>query len=197
MPAPIDALGGRLPLLDPATLSDAQSEVYHRLNRTMVPWARDAGFRSTTDDGRLVGPFNPVLLSPGITQSFLSLQEAEQAHTTLDERVRQVVILVVGAAWRSDYELYAHSAVARKAGLSDEAIRTLAAGGLPDDLDEKEKVAQRYTRQLSTGHRVDASLYAEAEQAFGTQGLVDIAFLAGIYHIVCALLNGFEIPAPA
>ena len=197
MSASTDSLGGRLPLLQPDALSAAQKEVYDRINRTMVPWARDAGFRSTTDDGRFIGPFNPVLLSPGITQSFLSLQEAEQAHTTLDGRVRQVVILSVGAAWRSDYELYAHSAVARKAGLSDETIRTLVAGGLPEDLDEKEKIAQRYTRQLSTGHRVDAALYAEAEGAFGTQGLVDIAFLAGIYHIVCAILNGFEIPPPA
>ena len=197
MSASTDSLGCRLPLLQPDALSAAQKEVYDRINRTMVPWAKDAGFRSTTDDGRLIGPFNPVLLSPAIAQGFLSFQEAEQAHTTLDQRVRQVVILSVGAAWRSDYELYAHEAVARKAGLSDEAIRTLVAGGLPEDLDEKEKIAQRYTRELSTGHRVDASLYAEAEQAFGTQGLVDIAFLAGIYHIVCGLLNGFEIPAPA
>ena len=197
MLVPNDPLGGRLGLLDPATLSVTQREVYDRINRTMVPWAEQAGFQSTTGDGRLVGPFNPVLLSPGIAQGFLSLQEAEQAHTTLDERVRQVVILTVGAACRSQYELYAHAAVARKAGLSEGAIRTLMAGGLPEDLADEEKIAQRYVWQLSTGYRVDASLYAAAADAFGTQGLVDIAFLAGIYHIVCALLNGFEIPAPA
>ncbi len=196
MSAPTRSLGGRLELPDPGTLPAARREVYDRITRTIVPWADGTGFRSMTDDGRLIGPFNPVLLSPGIAQGFLSLQEAEQAHTTLDERVRQVVILTVGAAWQSEYELYAHMAVARKAGLSDEAIRTLAAGGLPGDLHETGKIAQRYVRQLSTGHRVEASLYAAAEDAFGTQGLVDIAFLAGIYHIVCALLNGFEIPAP-
>ena len=197
MPVPNESLGGRLELLDPATLSVAQQEVYNRISRTMVPWAEEAGFQSTTGDGRLVGPFNPVLLSPGIAQGFLSLQEAEQAHTSLDERVRQVVILTVGAACRSEYELYAHAAVGRKAGLSEEAIRTLMAGELPEELEGKEKIAQRYVWQLSTRHRVDASLYNAAADAFGTQGLVDIAFLAGIYHIVCALLNGFEIPAPA
>ena len=108
-----------------------------------------------------------------------------------------MVILAVGAVWQSDYERYAHSVVARKAGLSEEAIRTLAAGGLPEDLSEPEKLAQRYTRQLATEHRVDAALYHEAEQAFGQEGLVDLAYLAGIYHLVCGLLNSFEIPVPA
>ena len=40
------------------------------------------------------------------------------------------------------------------------------------------------------------SFIALAETAFGTQGLVDITFLAGIYQLVCGLLSAFEIPAP-
>ena len=191
-----EKLGGRLPLLDPHTLSGPQKEVYDRINTTMVPWAEGAHFQSKTEGGRLIGPFNPVLFSPGITASFLDLQDAEEKHTSLSERVRQVVILAVGAAWESDYERYAHSAVGRKAGISEEATRMLASGGLPDDLSHQEKIAQRYARQLSAEHRVDAVLYRAAEQAFGKQGLVDITYLTGIYHIVCALLNGFEIPAP-
>jgi 4-carboxymuconolactone decarboxylase len=108
-----------------------------------------------------------------------------------------MIILTVGAVWQSDYERYAHAAVARKAGISEEAIRTLMAGGLPDDLSEPEKLAQRYTLQLATEHRIDTALYHEAEQAFGQEGLVNLAYLAGIYHLVCGLLNSFEIPAPA
>ncbi len=196
MPDHAETLGGRLPLLDPATLTAEQREIYDRQDRTMIPWAKTSGFRGKANDGRLIGPFNPVLLSPGITPCFLDLQEAEAKHTTLSERVRQVVILVVGAVWKSDYELYAHSAVARKAGISEGAIRTLAAGGLPDDLIDHEKIAQRYARQLSVEHRVAAALYRAAEEASGRQGLVDIAYLVGIYYIVCGLLNGFEIPAP-
>ena len=191
-----ETLGGRLPLLDPQALSVTQKEVYDRINKTMVPWADGAHFQSKTEGGRLIGPFNPVLFSPSITPSFLDLQAAEEKHTSLSERVRQVVILAVGGVWESDYELYAHSALARKAGISEEAIRTLATGGLPDDLSDQEKIAQRFTRQLSAEHCVDAALYSAAEHAFGKQGLVDIAFLIGIYHTVCALLNGFEIPAP-
>jgi 4-carboxymuconolactone decarboxylase len=126
----------------------------------------------------------------------LDLQETEQNNTSLNQRVRQVVILAVGAVWKSNYELYAHAAAARRAGISEDAIRTLTSGGLPDELSEQEKIAQRYALHLSAGHHVDAALYSAAEHAFGQRGLVEITYLIGIYHTVCALLNAFEIPAP-
>ena len=191
-----DTLGGRLPLADPAALNPAQQEIFNRIARRIVPWANDARFQSTAEDGRFIGPFNPALLNPAIAAPFLELQFAEQVHTSLSKRVREVVILAVGAVWQADYELYAHLAVARKAGLSDQTSRTLVDGGLPDDLSEDEMIALRLTRQLSTSHRVDQSLYREAEKTFGAKGLIDIAFLIGIYHSVCATLTLFAIPAP-
>jgi len=191
-----DTLGGRLPLADPAALNPEQQEIFNRIARRIVPWANDARFQSTAEDGRFIGPFNPALLNPAIAAPFLELQFAEQVHTSLSKRVREVVILAVGAVWQADYELYAHLAVARKAGLSDQTSRTLVDGGLPDDLSEDEMIALRLTRQLSTSHRVDQSLYREAEKTFGAKGLIDIAFLIGIYHSVCATLTLFAIPAP-
>ncbi len=110
-----DALGGRLPIADPAALSPAQREVFDRMATRIVPWANDARFQSTAEDGRLIGPFNPALLNPAIAAPFLDLQFAEQPHTSLNERFREVVILAVGAVWRADYELYAHLALAHVA----------------------------------------------------------------------------------
>ena len=188
-------LGGRLPLLDPTSLSGEQKMVYERLTRTMVKWADRSGFQSTDGD-RLIGPFNPVLLSPGISPAFLNLQDAEQAHTSLDDRARQVVILAVGAVWGSQYELYAHAAVAATAGLPEAAIKALVSGTVPDELSAQEKLAARVARALSNEHRIDTALYRDAEAAFGPRGLVDIVYLAGCYHIVCGLLNAFEIPSP-
>ncbi len=78
-----EMLGGRLPLLNPQALSVAQKEIYDRLNTTMIPWANGAHFQSKTDDGRLIGPFNPVLFNLGITSRFLDLQDAEEKHTSL------------------------------------------------------------------------------------------------------------------
>ena len=46
-------LGGRLPLLDPASLTDSQRVVYDRLRATMIRWAEQSGFQE--HDGRRAG----------------------------------------------------------------------------------------------------------------------------------------------
>ena len=196
MAVPSHGLGGRVALLDPQSLTGAERRTYDTIDKTMVPWADEAGFRSKTLDGKLIGPFNSILFSPGITDSFLALQQAEQKHTTLSDRVRQVVILTVGAVWQCDYERYAHSAVARKTGISDATIAALVHAEPAPDLDQKERCAQRFTRQLTAEHQIDDELYAETEAAFGAKGIVDLIYLAGCYHTISALLNTFEVPAP-
>jgi 4-carboxymuconolactone decarboxylase len=196
MTVEIEALGGRLPLADPATLTDAQRGLLDLMMNTMVPWANQVPFQSTTVEGRLIGPFNPALLNPATATKFLELQFAEQLNTSLDERVRQVIVLTVGAIWGADYELYAHAAVARQAGLPESAIRMLVSGGVPDGLTDRERLAQRVARQLCVEHRVDDDLYREAEKAFGTLGLIDMTSLIGVYHGVCITLTMFAIPAP-
>jgi 4-carboxymuconolactone decarboxylase len=190
------SLGGRLPLLDPAQYTTAQRAASERLASTMVPFADSVGFQTATADGRLIGPFNPALYSPGVSAGFGDFMEAEARSTSLDNRVRQVVILAVGAVWNSPYELYAHSAEARHAGLPDEVIAALVAGRIPEQLSDDEQLAARFAQQLSAQHRVDAALYAAAERAYGQRGLVDLTLLVGYFHTTCALLNAFDIPAP-
>jgi 4-carboxymuconolactone decarboxylase len=189
-------LGGRLPLADLATLTGAQRELFERVQATRVPWANKAGFRVTTEDGRLIGPFNSFLLQPEVAEKFLDLTAAASDHWTHSPRMREVVIVAVGAVWGAEYELYAHTTLARQAGLSDDAVTTLANGGIPGDLSDDEKIAARVAHELSAHHRIDDELYREAEKAFGRTGLFDIAALIGQYHTVCTLLTLFEVPAP-
>ena len=191
-----DGLGGRLPLADPANLSPAQRELFDKMTSAVVPWAEDTGFHSTTDDGRFIGPFNPALLNPAMTSAAAELVLGERENTSLSGRLREVVILAVGAVWQSDYELYAHSAAARKVGISEDAIGVLVSGGIPENLSKDETIAAELTRQLSATHRVEETLYRQAENSFGTKGLTDIVILIGVYHTVCATLNLFEIPTP-
>lgn len=189
-------LGGRLPLADPATFTSAQRELFETLKTTWVVYADRLGVQATTEDGRLIGPFNAFLLHPEVTAKLSDFQAAEVKYTTISQRVREVVILTVGAVWGAEYELYAQTPVARKAGLSDHAITTLTNGGIPEELSDHEKIAARLARELSTLHRIGDELYREAEQAFGRTGLFDIVALMGVYHTVCSALALFEVPAP-
>ena len=179
-------LGGRLPLLAPGDLSDGQQKgLYQRMRTHQVPWADRHNFKGMTGDDKLIGPFNPLLYSPEGGTGFLDFEAAEERSSSLDERVRQVVILSVGAVWWSAYEIYAHSAIARQAGLSKDTIQALQNGEPAKELTDKERLAQTYTLRLTSEHSVDATLYERAEHAFGRQGLVDIALLIGRYLTIC------------
>ena len=190
------ALGGRLPLEERSALSEPQQQLYDRMAAWVVPWGERAGFATQTSDGRFIGPFNPVLQSPVIGGSFLAFQAAEEKNTSLTRRVRQVVILAVGAVWGSAYEVYAHSAAARTAGLPAEVVGALAVGQLPGQLSAAEQAAWRFTHQLTTQRRVEQPLYDQAHAVFGTRGIIDMLSLIGAYQTVCGVLNALEIPAP-
>ena len=197
MSADESGLGGRLPLYGHKALDPAQKALYDWLMNVAVPWADAADFEARTGTGRLIGPFNPALLTPDISTAFLDLAVAEQKHTSLSKRSREVIILTVGAVWQAPYELYAHCAVARYVGHSDDAVRTLADGGLPRELTDEEAVVHRVARALSVEHRLSEALYREAEATLGADGVMETVILTGIYHTVCAILNAFEIPAPS
>jgi 4-carboxymuconolactone decarboxylase len=190
------ALGGRLPLLRPEDLSADQASLYDLIMKQFVPALKGGNLQSSTSDGRLIGPFNPLLYSPEMSSAFLDFQLAEAKSTSLDARVRQVVILTVGAVWKAPYEIYAHATVTRKLGFSEDDISKLSAGQSPKSLSGAERIALQYATQLTTSHFIDDDLFAVAKNTFGLKGLVDMAQLIGAYHLVCAILNSFAIPAP-
>ena len=186
----------RLPLLTPDVLNPEQKKVYDRMTTEQVPWATKSGFEAATPDGRLLGPFNALLYAPEVGQAYLDYFTQEKKNTSLSERVHEIVILAVGAAWDSAYELYAHKAVARSVGLPEDAVKSLAAGNLPSGLSEAEESAYLFAHQLAADRRVDPAAYARAKAAFGDKGLVDLVMLVGLYLVTCAAHNTFEVPVP-
>ncbi len=191
-----DNLGGRLALLAPDALDSTQKKLYQQLQDTMVPWAEKSGFRADTYDDRLIGPFNAMLRSPRISQAILEVTATEGKETSLSKKVREVVILTVGAAWQAAYELYAHVAVGQSVGHEAATVQALAAGQKPADLTPEESVAYDFTQRLATWHQIDAELYEQAIVTFGEKGVVDMIYLAGQYMTISGLLNTFAVPAP-
>ncbi len=107
-----------------------------------------------------------------------------------------MVILSTGARYGSFYELYSHEALAPKAALSASKIRTLAAGERPSDLTEPEAIGYDVAAVLNRGHQVPNTTYIAAAQAFGVQGVAEIAYLVGCYGLICSLLNTFDVSLP-
>lgn len=189
-----ECMGGRLSLLAPAGLRADARRLYDRLLEGRL--RSNAPFTSRSDTGELIGPFNAMLYAPAIADGFITFHEAEEHATPLSARVREIVILSVGAVWGSAYEIYAHRAVAAQVGLSRDAVAALVVGEASTGITAEEQAAQRFTLELSRDRTVSDATYAEAEQAFGRAGLVALAFLAAAYSATCVMLNAFAVPAP-
>jgi 4-carboxymuconolactone decarboxylase len=125
-------MSGRLPQLRPEDLSDVQRALFESLVASYGPWAEKSGFDVIAPDRSILGPLNPLLFSPALGAAQVDVFHADRNSTSLSPRVHEVVVLTVGAAWGSEYELYAHRAVGKQAGLSDDVVDALVAGEQPD-----------------------------------------------------------------
>lgn len=188
-------LGGWLPLLNPASLQPDARRLYDRLVEGRL--GSTSPFTNRIDTGELIGPFNAFLYAPAIGAGFIDFHEAEEHATSLSARVREVVILSVGAVWASAYEIYAHRAVAARVGFPPDIVAALAAGEACEDIGVEERAAQRFTLELARNRVVSDTTYAEAERVFRREGLVALAFLAAAYSATCVMLNAFAVPAPS
>lgn len=189
-------LGGRLPLLTPDRLTERQRTLYDTFAPAKRAEAAKGGYVATTAEGGLIGPFNSYLFIPEIADGYIAWIEAQHAHLPFPPEVREAVILTIGAVWNAPFELYAHRAVARTAGMEAETIEALARGEAPADLSDGARAARDFTYALVAGHAVDDATYAAAHVAFGDEGLVGLTHLIGLYLSVSAVLTAFRVPAP-
>ena len=189
-------MSGRLPLLRPADLEERPRSLYDSLVANEVRLFERSGVQVIERDRGLLGPFNPLLFSPGIGAAEIEVFRADKASTSLSPRLHEIIILTVGAAWHSEYELYAHTVVGKLVGLSDNVIEGLVSGEPPDFEDAQEASAYEFTRELVEDHRVASETYARADEALGHTALVDMVLLIGLYLTTCSIINAFEVPAP-
>lgn len=187
--------GGRLRLLYRAELDAEQTKLSGRLTATRVARGRRAGYRAALDDGRLVGPFNALLRAPAIAERQLDWAEAISA-ADLNPAAREVAILTVAAQWRAQYVLYAHSAAARGAGLSDDAIEDLVAARTPAGLDRTARLAHDVALALVRDHDVPDDLYSDLLSEYGETRAVVLIALIGQYLATCAVTTCFRVPVP-
>ena len=154
-------------------------------------------FTTMRPDGALLGPWNAWLHQPELGEAFWGATQAMTRFAALPDRVRQVVILVVGARFGAAYEIYAHGAVASaRHGMSARRIATLAAGGRPEDLADEEAAGFDVATALLAGGVLPEPTYRQAVALFGQRGTNELIYLVGHYCFVSITLNGFAVPVP-
>jgi alkylhydroperoxidase family enzyme len=184
----------RIPKLAPSSLDGEQRSLYDAIaggRRAQGPQL----FRLTDSEGCLEGPFNAFLLQPRLGSALQALGSSVRYDTGLDDRCREIAILVVAAHWRSDFEWYAHEAVGRSAGLGDAELAAIR-DGRHDALTGREAVVARTVAALVDRADLDEAEYREAVGQVGVEGLFELLTLVGYYATLALQLRVFRVPAP-
>jgi 4-carboxymuconolactone decarboxylase len=186
--------GARIPKLEPSSLDDEQRSLYEAIaggRRAQGPQL----FQLTDEQGRLEGPFNAFLLQPRLGSALQAVGSSVRYDTGLDDRGREIAILVVAAYWRSDFERYAHEAVGRSVGLTDAELAAVRAGR-HENLTGREAVVARTANALVVRGDLDDAEYREAVDQLGPAGLFELLTLVGYYATLALQLRVFRVPAP-
>ena len=147
-------------------------------------------------NGALLGPFIPMLKYPQFGVPALSFLRTLDTQATLPKALREIVILTVGGFYGARFELYAHEIMAEAFGIPQNIIASLASGGHPNGLDEKETIAHDIASALVSGKIIPDSTYKHAVNLIGQDGVAELYFLIGGYSLIAMILNGFDIPTP-
>ena len=185
----------RLPAIIPAEATPEQRKVFDAI--TGGDRGQGRPLASLLDArGGLAGPFNAWVHRPDLGDIVQRLGERLRFRGTLPGAAREIAILTVGAKWMAEYEWWAHSAIARREGVSDETIDAIHRGERPRLSDPVEGAVYALTSALLETGRVDPAAYDEARARLGDGGLVELVTLAGYYTLVAFTLNAFEVPLP-
>jgi hypothetical protein len=75
-------------------------------------------------------------------------------------------------------------------------IATLAAGQRPADLTPEESVAFDIAYALNQSGPIAESTYCAGEAVFGREGMAEIIYLVGTFHLIAIILNGYDVSVP-
>ena len=140
------------------------------------------------------GPFAPWLRSPDFADVAQRLGAYVRYGTTIEPRLSELAIIVVGAAWKADYEFAAHGPIAVRSGVSGEVVDALARGLAPRFERDDERAVYEFARELVEERRVGEERYAAVVEVVGERGAVELVGILGYYTLVCMTLNAFEVP---
>ena len=186
-----EKLPPRLDLIPPAELAPAQRALYDAI--TGGPRASQAGTVPITDaDGRLLGPFAVMLLSPEVGHAMQQVGAKIRFGTALSGRERELAILSVAGVLRSDFERQAHEPAARALGLAQSQIDAALAGQIPDDLTADEAAVGRLARVMTADRTLSDEDYADGLAALGRERLAELTWLVGYYGALALALAVFR-----
>ena len=145
----------------------------------------------------LVGPFIPLLRSPEYMSRLQRVGEYLRYNTKLGPAISEFIILLMARQWTQQFEWYSHQALALKADIKPETIKSMAEGQRPVAMSPDQDAVYEFITEIRLHQSVSDATYERVLNRFGEQGVIDIAGLCGYYTTLAMLMNVARTPVPA
>jgi alkylhydroperoxidase family enzyme len=172
------------PRFEPLPIGDADESIREHL-------ARLTRVRGT--DTRLLNVFGTLAHHPALLRHWLEFATYLLAESTLEKRLRELVVLRVGWLCRSPYEWGQHVLIGRRVGVRDEDLERLAVGSTAAGWSQHEATALRAAEYMLEQHTLSDALWHELSGLFSRQQILDLVFLVGQYQLVSTALNACRV----
>ena len=135
------------------------------------------------------GPFIPLLRSPELMDRLQKVGEYLRFQSSLEQRISELVMLIVSREWTQHFEWFVHVPLGRKAGISEDTIAALAEGRRPSRMSEDEELAYDFCVELLRNKGVCETTYRRAVTKLGENGVIDMIGVAGYFTTVSMVMN--------
>jgi len=168
------------PRIEPVSLEDADARTRELLERMPA-------------ETRTLNVFRTFANHPELMSRWLGFAGYVLRSSTLEPRLRELIVLRVGWRCRSPYEWGQHVIVGRRAGVVDADLERLTLGPEVDGWTAAEAVALRATDELLERHSLGDATWAGLTEHFSTHQILDLIFLVGQYQMVASALNALRV----
>jgi alkylhydroperoxidase family enzyme len=144
--------------------------------------------------GRLINIYRMLLNSPPLAESWFNHSNAVRWKTTLDGRLREIVIIRLAHLTGSQYVLRQHvPTLALADGLTLEECDALANWRARPLFSERERAALVYADTMTRDIEVPDAVFTEIKRYFDERQIVELTVLIGTYNMNARVLRALEL----
>ena len=144
--------------------------------------------------GRMINIYRMLLNSPPLAESWFNHSNTVRWKTSLDGRLREIVIIRMGHLAKSAYVLRQHvPALALADGVTLEECDALADWRASKCFSERERAVLAYTDTMTRDITVPDAVFAEVQCHFNDREIVELTVLIASYNMNARVLQALEL----
>lgn len=139
--------------------------------------------------GALIGPFGPLLHSPGLLDPLQRTGEYIRWHSNIPADLREFVILIVARHWDQAFEWHHHWPIAVDCGVSEDVVAAVGASTRPTSLSSEQEVVWDLVTSLLTTGTVSREVVSASLDALGETVVIELVATVGYYTTLAFIMN--------